>query len=113
MGIRTVERELEAKLQPLKGGFFSKPSGKLERKWYADNTERLKVLVRKLKVPDGARAMVTVAGESVAELEIQSGSGRVDLESSQVGELPDFEVGQTVEISVGDQVYLSGLLYED
>ena len=42
MPIRTIKRELEAKLKGPGGGFFSNPGGKVERKSYGDGVERLR-----------------------------------------------------------------------
>ena len=46
MTIRKVEYELEAKLKGKEGGFFSQPSGKLERKSYENSGERFKISLR-------------------------------------------------------------------
>lgn len=113
MGVRDIKYELEAKLKSVAGGLFSKPSGKLERKSYADGTERLKISFRNLKVPDASTAKVKVDSVDILAIRVSGGMGRYDLESSELNEFPDLRVGQTIEIHVGDTVFLRGVLCED
>ena len=113
MGIRTVQRELEAKLVASSGGLFSKPTGKLERKWYADGEQRLKISIRNLKVPDGTCARVAAAGKHIAELELKSGTGRLDMRGSGDGELPDLEAGEAVVVEIDGEPVLTGTLRHD
>jgi len=113
MSIRTITFELEAKLKATAGGLFFKPRGKVERKSYGDATERLKVKVSNLKVPDGSEAIVTVDGEEIARIEVMGGRGRFDEESRDPAMIPELQRGQTIEVSVGGEVLLRGNLYVD
>jgi hypothetical protein len=113
MGIRSVKYELEAKLTPETGGLFSKPSGKLERKSYGDDTERLKVSFRNLKVPDASIGVVKADDIEILQIPISDGSGRYDFESSDGSGFPNLTVGQTIAVYVGNTLFLSGKLKED
>jgi hypothetical protein len=113
MSLRTVNYELEAKLTGQSGGLFSKPSGKIERKSYADGSERLKISVRSIKVPDQSTAIVTVDDQEIAQLSLIKGSGRLDTESKDSTSIPTFRVGQAVEVRVLGKSVLDGILYED
>lgn len=113
MEVRGVKLELEAKLKSPKGGFFSKPSGKLERKTYDDSTERLKVSVRNLRVPDGVEATVEVDGCEIAKLKIENGKGRYDEEYTDPNLAPKLKSDQQVKIIVGSEILLEGDLYID
>lgn len=113
MAVRDIKYELEAKLKAVTGRPFSKPSGKLERKSYSDGVERLKISFRNLKVPDASTAKVKVDGVEISAIPISGGTGRYDLESSDLHEFPSLKVGQTVEIHVGNTLFLSGVLCED
>ena len=113
MTIRNVKYELEAKLTSKGGGFFSKPSGKLERKSYENSIERLKISFRNLKSPNNELAIVTADGKEIAQIPIQKGAGRFDNESSNPRDFPMLEVGQIIDVHVGGTLVLSGKLYED
>ena len=113
MGIRSVERELEAKLSLTKGGFLSSKAGKLERKQYADGEERLKISLRNLKAQDGSVASVIVDGVEVARIEMNDGGGSLDNSSSVKGEIPDMDPGQLVEVKLGGEVVAQGELRLD
>ena len=113
MAIRTILYELEAKLKPTSGGFFSKPSGKLERKSYEDQTERLKIAVRNIKVPDGTVVKVTADGKEILGLPINDGRGKYDEESKSSATFPALELNQTIGIIIDGEVILSGIIKED
>ncbi len=112
MGIRTVKNELEAKLTA-KSGFFSKPSGKVERKSYADCTERLRITLRKIKSPHNTVAVVKADGKEVALIPLVDGGGKFDNESTNTGEIPDLKVGQTITVEIDGKLALSGKLHTD
>ena len=113
MSLRRVKQELEAKLTGGTSGLFSKPSGKLERKSYANSAERLKVSLRDLEAPDGSTAIVTADGQEIARVPIQNGAGRLDHESRPPGGLPKLKPDQLIEVSVNGSLVLSGKLYLD
>ncbi len=114
MPVRTVKLELEAKLQATKGGgIFSKPSGKLERKSYGDGTERLKISLRNLKVPDNSDAIVNADGQEIAKISITNKSGRLDQESQDISFMPTLQPGQIIEVRVCDRIFLKGTLHSD
>ena len=113
MGIRSVKLELEAKFVPTGGGLFSRPSGKVERKSYADMGERLKISVRNLKVPDGTEAVVISNGVELARLTIESGSSRYDNESKDPSAFPPLNAGDIIEVAIDNEPVLSGKLYVD
>ena len=113
MIVRTVKYELEARLKPITSGLYSKSSGKLERKTYGDMTERLKITIRKLKVPDDTLAIVTANGSEIATLPIKNGAGKFDEESGQTGMIQELKVNQTVNVIINDEIVLQGILYED
>ncbi len=113
MPIRTVTYELEAKLTGPAHGFFSRPSGKLERKLYGDGTHRLKIRVRNLKAPDDSLAVVTAGGEEIAQIPLTKGAGRLDIESTEPDAVPTLEKHQLIEVAVDGDTVLSGQLYVD
>ncbi len=113
MGILSVSRELEAKLASRTGGLFSKPAGKLERKWYGDASERLKIRVRRVKAPAGAAAVVTAGGAEIARLPLRGGSASFDERADGPGILPALEAGQRIEVRVDGTLILEGVLEED
>ena len=113
MTIRNIKYQLEAKLKGKEGGFFSKPSGKLERKSYENSVERLKISFRNLKSPNNELAVVTANGTEIAQIPIQNGAGRLDNESSNSSDFPVLEVGQVIDVHIGGTIVLSGKLYED
>lgn len=112
MAIRHVKSELEAKLKAVKPGFFSSPSGKIERKSYEDGGERLKISLRKLKVPDRSTAIVTVDGQEIAQVELTNGSGRFDRKVEDES-LPTLSANQRVEVLIDGAAVLAGQLYID
>lgn len=99
--------------QAPKEGFFSKPSGKIERKTYDDSTERLKVSVRNLRVPDGVEAAVEIDGCEIAKFKIENGTGRYDEEYTDPALAPKLKSDQQVKIIVGSEILLVGDLYID
>ena len=113
MPIRSVKYELEAKLASTSGGFFSKPSGKLERKSYDDMGERLKISLRNLKVPENSTAIVTADGVEIAQVQINNGSGRIDEETRDPDAFVSLEPGQIIEVLVDSVALLSGQLLVD
>lgn len=113
MGFRTVKLELEARLRPSGGSVSRKAAGKVERKSYGDSTERLRVSVKNLEVPDDATATVSANGAAIADFLIRGGSGRLDRESGNPGEIPGLQRGDLIEIIVDGNVILSGELYDD
>jgi hypothetical protein len=113
MAIRSVKYELEAKLTSSQGGLFSRPSGKLERKSYADMGERLKISIRNLKVPDKSTAGVTVDGVELARIQINNGSGRIDKEERDPDHFIKMQAGQYIEVKVDSVLLLRGQLYVD
>ena len=112
MGIRSVRLELEAKLKST-GGMFSSAQGKLERKSYKDNGERLKISIKNLKVPDRSTAQVTANGKEISTILIENGKGRIDQRSEDSHELVILEAGQMIEVFVNGECVLTGKLYVD
>lgn len=114
MAIRRVERELEAKLEPvLRDGEFASSRGKLERKSYAGGSQRLKISLRKLSVPDGTTVQVQVDARPLASISIENGRGEFDRESKNQSDVPAMEVGETVTVLLEGTTVMSGALYED
>ena len=113
MSIRIVKYELEAKLTGKPYGFFSKPSGKVERKSYGDGGERLKISIRNIKAPDLTIALAKADGKQIAEMSLNKGAAKVDIESKDGASIPALEVGQTIEIEINGESLLSGQLYID
>jgi hypothetical protein len=113
MSLRHVEFELEAKLACPAGGHSPKASGKLERKRYRDDSERLKISLRKLGVADGSVALVTCAGMEIAQLPITRDGARLDEEAPGPGVVPSLQTGQLVEVHVDGVLLLTGILVED
>ena len=111
-GISTkrVQRELEAKLRPSES---ASGRGKLERKWYADGSEKLTVRVRGLDLPDGTALQVHLSERAVATLDIANGSGILRLESGNGPPVPVAEDGETVRILLDGAVLLTGILRPD
>ena len=109
---RKIKIELEAKLQAVQptGIFSSGPSGKMEAKWYSDG-ERLKIKVRKLKLPNGSTPNAFVDEQNIGTITLESGQGNINTEGASV--LPPLEMGQTVEIRYQDEAWLRGKLYRD
>ena len=103
MGIRSVRLELETKLKST-GGMFSSAQGKLERKSYTDNGERLKISLKNLKVPDHTTAQVTADGKEIAAIPIENGKGRIDQRSEDSHEPATLEAGQVITQVDGQNV---------
>ena len=112
MGTRTVKNELEANLTG-KSGFFSKHSGKVERKSYSDGAERLKITLRKIKSSQNTVAVVKADGKEVALIPLVDGGGKFDNESTNTEEIPELKVGQIITVEVDGNLTLSGKLYTD
>lgn len=113
MAIRTVKRELEAKLKGVVGGRYANASGKFERKSYGDSSERLKVHVKGVDQAPNAIALVLIDGSEVAHIQLQKGRGRVDTQSLTPGVIPKCAAGQLVQILVDAEVALEGELVPD
>ena len=113
MAIRTVQSELEAKLKGVAGGRYTGASGKLERKSYADSSERLKVHVKGVDRAPNAIAVVLIDGSEVARIQLQKGRGKVDTESLTPGVIPKCAAGQLVQILVDAEMALEGELAPD
>ena len=111
VAIRRVLHELEARLIPPVAPAQPRAEGKLERKEYGDGTERLKISVRGLDVPDGSTALVAVEGSTVTQFDIWRGAGRADTRT--VSALPEMRAGQVVEVQVAGAILLSGTLRVD
>jgi hypothetical protein len=112
MGVRGVKYELEAKLRPAVS-YVPKPNGRVERKSYGDGGERLKIVVRKIKAPDGTLAIIKVGGVEVAQLPLEQGFARSDEESFDMDALPTLKTGQKVEVFANNVLFLEGELCED
>lgn len=113
MGVRTVTRELEAKLTGKSRGLFSRPSGKLERKSYQDGGERLKISIRNLKIPTPSNAVIKVDNIEIEQIPIVDGFGGLDTETEDSDDLPGLAIGQTIEVIVNGDPVLTGVLYVD
>ena len=111
-GISTkrVDRELEAKLRPPNVG---NGRGKIERKWYADGSEKLTVRARDLALPDGGALTVCFGDCDVASLEVHNGAGRLHLNSADGNPVPTAEDGQTVRILYRGKAALTGTFLAD
>lgn len=113
MAIRKIDFELEAKLTGTSGGLFSKPSGKLERKSYRDGGERLKIVLRGLKLADRSEVGLCADGVEFARLTINGGSARYDQEGAEIAAQARLAAGQTIEAIQGGTILLRGELYRD
>jgi hypothetical protein len=113
MTVRIVKHELESKLESRTGGRFSKPNGKLERKTYDDFGERLKIVLRNLRVPDNSIAVVTVDDVEIARFPVHGGTGRFDKESRDSCAFVPMEAGQNIEVKVDAALVLTGKLCVD
>ncbi len=113
MSIRRIKHELEAKLTGEAYGFFSRPSGKVERKSYGDGGERLKISIRNIKAPDCTIAVVKADGKQIAEMSVNNGAAKVDIESKNATAIPSLQKGNTIEVEIGGEILLSGQLYVD
>ena len=119
MGVRTVTRELEAKLTGKSRGLFSRPSGKLERKSYQDGGERLKISIRNLKIPTPSNAVIKVDNIEIEQIPIVDGFGGfggfggLDTETEDSDDLPGLAIGQSIEVIVKGDPVLRGVLYVD
>lgn len=113
MPLRHVEHELEAKLTRPANGPSARASGKLERKRYGDDSERVKISLRKLAVADSSVARVTCDGLEIARLPITRGRAGLDEESPGPGVIPALQAGQRVEVHVDGVLLLTGILYQD
>ena len=112
MSIRTIKFELEAKLRG-KGGFFSRPGGKVERKSYASGEERLKISLWNLKVPVNSLATVKADNMEIARIPLMDGKGRIDVESTDFNDIPGLAAGQEITVYVDDRLVLRGEVYVD
>ncbi len=86
----------------------SNACGKAERKWYGDGSERLKLHVRDLGVPDGSQVSVTIASRQVTTLAIHGGRLEFNVESSLGLTVPDAQIGEILAIEYGGEILVSG-----
>jgi len=88
--------------------------GELERKTYADGSERLKISFGGLKsIPSLARVSVVIDDTETCELPVEKGRARLDLRSEERASVPTVAVGQVVEIRLDGQVLLRGTFRPD
>jgi len=105
-----VKQELEARLA---SSSASNTRGKAERKWYTDGSERLKVRVHDLDVPDGSQVSVTIADRKVATQTVHGGWLDLDIESNPGRAVPDARMGESLAIECGNEILASGEFAHD
>lgn len=110
LGFRRIDRELEARLTPPASG---QASGKVERKWYRDGGERLKLRARNLDVPDGTEVSVRIDGRPLMALRVERGRAKLDLEAASGGNIPVVRAGEALVVEWDGTVLLHGEFYED
>ncbi|MFT5400607.1 MAG: hypothetical protein ACI822_002436 [Gammaproteobacteria bacterium] len=110
---RKIDHQLEAKLKGGSGGIFFTPSGKLERKSYADGGERLKINLKNLDLSDESEATVSVDGVEVVRLMVIDGKAKYDQEVTNKQFFTSFQEGQTVKVFTRGSLFLSGSLKVD
>jgi len=109
MAIRTVKKELEAKLFPVgQSSFFSRPRGIIERKIYGKGSERLKILISNFKVPDGDEVEIVIGDNLLSTLKIKKGSAKLDLKSEDGNTIPQISAGESAEIRHNNNVIVKG-----
>lgn len=107
---RRVKQELEARLASPSA---SNACGKAERKWYTDGSERLKVRVHDLEVPDGSQVSVTIADRKVAMQTAHGGRLDLDIESTSGRTVPEARIGEPLAIECCDEILASGKFEHD
>ncbi len=107
--MRRVRAELEARLTAPNGA----ARGKLERKWYADGGDSLKLRLRETGVPDGTAVVLHIEGITVLGAAIEHGGLKIEREGAADGPLPDAFEGGLVEVLSDGAVLASGRLTRD
>lgn len=113
MASRKIDYQLEAKLKGGSGGFFSTPSGKLERKSYADGGERLNISLKNLDLSDESEATINIDGIDIMRLVVIDGKAKYDEEVTDKQYFTPLQEGQTVKVFTRGSLFLSGELKRD
>lgn len=113
-GLRHIEEELEARLEPVTGRpEGSGARGKIERKRYRGGAERLKFKCRGIGLADGTPVTLLIAGCVVGQLTIAGGRARLDIEDTAPGTVPNVSAGDFAELCVDGKAIISGGFQHD
>jgi len=114
--IRNVLQEYEVKLSPSDPGSSIAPhaaQGKGEWKVYGDGTQRCKVRVSGLNLPEGVVLHVFVNGQPIGEMAVQRGAARYKRESERGEYVPLVDLNQVLQVSYNGQAILEGRFYPE
>jgi hypothetical protein len=114
--IRNVLQEYEAKLTVSKPGSAITPDsaqGKGEWKVYGDGTQRCKVRVSGLSLPEGVVLHVLVNGQPIGEMMVERGAARYKRESERGEYVPAVDANQVLQVSYNGQAILEGRFYSE
>lgn len=108
-GFRRVEAQFEARLTPVAGRpQGAGAEGKIERKRYTGGAERLKLRCRGIGLPDGSRLTLMIAGQAVADLGVNGGRVRLDIDGAAPGAVPEVRAGDFAELCVDGKAIVQG-----
>lgn len=114
---RKIE-EYEADLYTIQTSWWAKlflrsKGGEMEIKRYEDGEKRMEIDLHGLKVPDGVQVSVVIDGRAVRQVDTRRGYARVRLSSAEGGEIPEVQIGSSVEIQYNGEVLLEGTFKPD
>jgi len=106
MRIRNVLQEFEAHLYPVQSGVRTR--GKSEWKRYGDETYRIKIIVRDIPLPDKDKVDLIIDGALFAQLPVQNGVVKLDIENSTGQGIPAIKAGQVLQVKSGEKLLAEG-----
>jgi hypothetical protein len=106
MRCRTVLQEFEAHLHPVQPG--SNVHGKSEWKHYGDGTDRFKISLRELSLPDNSDIDLWRDGQWMMRLSVKDSRAKLDIENDNGSGIPTIKAGQVFQVKSGETVLAEG-----
>jgi hypothetical protein len=113
MRIRTVRRELEARLEPPLTSPTPAARGKAEWKVYGDGTRQGRVSVSGLGLPDGEVLDLMVDERRIAHVTVQGNRARYRRETERGESVPEVDVEQVLRVISAGNVLLEGRFHAE
>lgn len=88
--------------------------GEIDYELHQDDNARMKIRLRGAPLPAGTRQVtVCINGVSVAELQVDGGSGFLRLETARDDSVPEITIEDTAALRVGETIICSGRFHRD